>query len=474
MDQTIDHFTEFLNHLKNETFSMRRQLKAVTSERDTVLTALDEAKTARDAALARVKELESQLETATQTISKLQESNEEADAKLRQTEMDSERVQKLEEDVASWVTMYDKLKTEKENLEMTEFRPLCAQHTKLNNELEGYRKEITGLQKANKKKSADLNRLLNENQVLKRQCAEQNSILSEKDSVNGNLTSNLSAKKQEILNLRNEIGSLKNLNSALEAKVNESSKAYGEMKSSYELDLLTWDSLRGEKETMEEKFQQAELKKSELEGKMQRFEALYDAGRKDGTGILLKSGAMLSFKDIAKCWRDSEGFNGTTSFPVKCPGTTTTTTTSASSTVTTTTVVHERAVLNFIRKVALNTTLATDYLFYFKFSQSPSNAPQQQAVRWKVYDPYDQLTLIAKTIFMYRSKEDESNFRTELGEEGHFVTAVCTKDPSSSTRKARFSLNVFTKNGKSYTHRIQFVDSSSVGESLFPDKFVIS
>ena len=588
VDQTFSRFGEFLDQLKHDTNTIRRELKSVTAERDGALKRLEEVQTARDVAQAQVadlqkrlvkateskhrakestklmetklqdaaedvrkaeestklmetklhaaaedvrkaeestklmetklhaaaedvrkaeesaklmeanvrkaeesaKRMEAKLHAAAEDARRMEQANDELESKLSNAEINLEHVRRLEEDITTWERMYSDLKTEKEQLEMVQFRPLRQENERLKKSSADSAEEFATLKKSFQKKAKSL---AAEFERFRKESLE---TIAMKDNMIGNLNLNLSGSMQESRRMREEIESLRKLTASLETN----NRKMGQDLIGYDRDLRTLHELYDKQAALEQQLSETCRQKSEMEGRLGSLftdallcETGVAAGKKkksdDGTtGILLKSGAMASFKCIAEYWRDhADGFDGSVSFPVRYPESS-----SSSSPLITSTIVHERAVLNFVRTVALLSTqpllssLTTDYPFYFRFSALPQEeggegkqkkngvaaaaSSESTSSSWKVYEPYDQLTLIAKTIFMYRSKEDRSFFRIELAEEGHMVTAVCTTktvvaaDSSGTTkavRQAKFSLTVFSSNGRSKMHSIQFVDSNN-------------
>ncbi len=107
------------------------------------------------------------------------------------------------------------------------------------------------------------------------------------------------------------------------------------------------------------------------------------------------------------------GFNGDPTYLIKCIETNTFTT-----------VVRSPAVSRFTRDIADIINLDTVPDFHFKFSDHPVGA---QPVRWTVYNPYDQLTLIAKLIYIAKSNTESASMQAMVMD-GHVVTATCTKN----------------------------------------------
>ena len=108
-----------------------------------------------------------------------------------------------------------------------------------------------------------------------------------------------------------------------------------------------------------------------------------------------------------------DGFNGDPTYHVKCIETSTFTT-----------VVRSPAVSRFTRDVAEIIGLNTVPEFHFRFSNHPVGT---QPIRWTVYNPYDQLTLIAKLIYIAKSNSPTRSMQAMVMD-GHVVTATCTKD----------------------------------------------
>jgi len=517
------------------------------------------------------KSMESKLHAAEESTkcmeSKLhaaEEANEELESRLYNAETNLDHTRKLEEDNATWEKMYEDLKLEKEKLEMEQFRPLRQENEILRKSSAESAAEFVKTKKSLEKKvrllnaefeqfksthTADFEQFKNAHFAKFEQFKKDSlATIAMKDNMVANLNMNLSGSMQESGRMREEIESFKKLTASLETK----NKMMGRDLIDYDRDRRTLHELHEKKQAeMEQKLGETCRQKSEMEGRLSALyaDALFfcdnskssittsggggtssSSSSSSGGEVLLKSGAMASFRGIAKYWRDhADGFDGSVTFPVRYSESSSSSPTTTSGGATTTggagsisssmltrrslssTIVHERAVLNFVKTVALlnkkndkaqSSSLTTEnnnYPIYFRFSALPQNdegggggekqrngsqkkkssadhhhddASSSQLLTWKVYEPYDQLTLIAKTIFMYRSKEDSSCFRTELAEEGHFVTAVCTtktvaveSGKTKAVRQARFSLTVISKNGRSKMHNIQFIDSNNSSSS---------
>jgi hypothetical protein len=181
----------------------------------------------------------------------------------------------------------------------------------------------------------------------------------------------------------------------------------------------------------------------------------------DGTSYLLGSGKMLSLDSICKLWMRDNGFNGEPTYHLRCV-----------QSDTTTTVVRSPAVSKFVKEIAGIVSLNITPNFYFRFSEKPTT---EQPIRWTIYNPFDQLTLVAKLIYMYKSRSETSSFQAMVME-NHVVTATCVKDRASYTTRVKIALNVITKTGVANPHHIEFVDSMAMeddNESLFPSDFVV-
>ena len=109
------------------------------------------------------------------------------------------------------------------------------------------------------------------------------------------------------------------------------------------------------------------------------------------------------------------GFNGDPTYHIKCIETNAFTT-----------VVRSPAVSRFTRDIADIIGLDTVPEFHFRFSDYPIGAVQP-AIRWTVYNPHDQLTLIAKLIYIAKA-DRESTTMQAMVMDGHVVTATCTKN----------------------------------------------
>jgi hypothetical protein len=107
------------------------------------------------------------------------------------------------------------------------------------------------------------------------------------------------------------------------------------------------------------------------------------------------------------------GFNGEPDYLIKCIETNTFTT-----------VVRSAAVSRFIRDVSDVAGLNTVPEMHFRFSDHPIG---QLPVRWTIYNPHDQLTLIAKLVYLVKTRIKTSTFQAMVMD-NHVVTATCIKD----------------------------------------------
>lgn len=335
-------------------------------------------------------------------------------------------------------------------------------------------KSVSAMVASNDEQHAD------EVNALKTQLAERDAVanqlrasISEKDGRFSNLQNILSNVKQEVLVLKDEINSLRK---QIESMTENHEKAIQELKASHESDLSSKNSASDD-EIKKLRLENMEVmqRSGKMTEKIEKVKAMYprdQAAIPDGTGLLLKSGSMLPFKAVAEQWLNSAAFDGTVGFPIRCPKTSLMTS-----------VVHERAVLNFVRQVARTTELQTTYPFYFQYNTAPvplanvnNNGSAQSGPPWKQYGPCDQLILVAKMIYIYKTKDSMGDstrfFKVDLDEEGHHVHANCTKRPGQDLWHVQLTLNVFSKAGDAQKHRIRFKSNDQA--PFFPVNFCIT
>jgi hypothetical protein len=93
-----------------------------------------------------------------------------------------------------------------------------------------------------------------------------------------------------------------------------------------------------------------------------------------------------------------------------------------------TNVVRSPAVSRFVKDVAEIASLNTTPEFHFRFDDRPIS--DGQPTRWTVYNPHDQLALIAKLVYLTKINTNTASFQAMVME-NHVVTATCIKDMSN-------------------------------------------
>ena len=404
----------------------------VTSERDNLKAKCEESDRKAEALQAKVDELEENVSTH---------------------EVDLERMAVLQRDSAYFEEAYNKTKLERDDFEMT-----CR-----------------GLNEKQKALVTSVDRC-------KMDLDKVNEYLGEKDAYIMNLQHNLSKLKQDLKlnkdNVTRQQKIIRDLEQELEIQRNTVSESNAEIErlkgqvaqADAEVMRVTAAStteindLKSRIAFLESSAAEKQRETKVVDDRMKEIESFFNdayATDNQGTGVLLTSGKMLSLENIAKLWIKASGFDGNPNFSIFCH---------ASRVMAN--VIHSPAVCNFVSNLSKNTSLDTNLVFYFKYSEQPVSA--DAPIVWKVYNQYDQLSLIAKMIFVFKSNENTSNFQVILSQ-NHIVTAVCSK--SGSTANVNISLTVMSRTGSPSTHHIEFVDPVNLDydePTLFPTTFTIT
>jgi uncharacterized coiled-coil DUF342 family protein len=463
-------FVDFVNQLTAERDALKTKCEAlatekgaVTSERDALKTKCEALATEkgavtseRDALKTKCEALATEKGVATSQIEKLHTTVDELQESVSRHEADTERIAALQQDATYFENTLKKVKLERDDFEMK-----CRS---LNDKTSGFRKSLD-------------------------RCKKEYDTMQEhlelKDTDISNLRVNLARTKHELVNTRDSVvrqqKEIANLNEELEVQqrlITESSSELERLQGLETASLARLDELKAssssEINTLKSRNADLELRYFGLEREnrvtksmMDEIESCYNdpySISNEGTAVLLTSNKMLSLKNIARRWMEANGFDGNPTYPIECH---------ASRTMAS--VIHIPAVCNFVDNIAKNTSLDTNPLFCFRYSEQPCCATSSGLpVVWKVYKPYDQLTLIAKMIFVYKSIEHSSSFQVILSQ-NHIVTAICSKENASITT-VTISLTVMSRTGAPSTHHIEFVDPVDLDyaeATLFPASFTI-
>lgn len=353
---------------------------------------------------------------------------------------ETERISTLENDVAYWKSKRDELKLASDGFEMD----LRRTHGKIAEHVSVAQKacvEADNLRQILKTKDTELVRVAEESIKIRH---ESNCLRIELRTQEGNLVDMNRCVQEKNAALQVTLESLNESyteNEKLKADHQQLKADYEKSKadllnSNQELEGLKVDLLESERscEALERDLDQHDSKldaekletakcKREIEkhsATMKRISELYTDSYQaspDGTGHLLGSGKMLSTKSIVRGWMGDSGFNGDPSYHIKCIETNTFTT-----------VVRSPAVTRFVRNVAEIASIESSPEFHFKFSVRPIT--DDQPTRWTTYNSYDQLTLLAKLIYLVKINTENASFQAMVME-NHVITATCVKNMSN-------------------------------------------
>ena len=403
---------------------------------------LNQVTSERDALKATCNTLRAEKEAAEEKVSDLQGTVAELRQEISNLEVDSDVVVNLKKDLEYFTQSREEEKAAKEKFEMGN-RRLEEENTRLKTSLNKYKHELNTAQ----------------------------DHLNTKDGELSNLRNLISKIKLDISNLRNRVASQQKENGALETelqRLRSENNDNGERINDLLAANRDVEEHRNEIEKLKTRIVDLEKKNTENQTMFEEIKSLfYDTVKadNDGTGILIGTGKMYSFKNVARRWKNAANFDGSPSSPLVCDATRATTT-----------IIHNPAILDFTKRVATAASLKPYMPFYFKYSE---HAADVQPVVWKEYSLYDQLTLIAKVLSMYKAPVDITSCFQVVLAGGHFVTSVTSRNPTTKITTARISLSVICNTtGASKTHRIEFVDqidSDSPNLGLFfPATFVVA
>ena len=377
--------------------------------------------------------LDSVISDRDEALAKIDELNE----NVTELTTETERIAALENDVAYWKNNRDELKLASDGFEMDlrrangKIAESASSAQKAGAEAESLRQilktkdaELVRVAEESLKIRHDFNCLRIEMRAQESNLADMNRCVQEKNASSQAMLETLNESRTENEKLKAEYEKL---------KVDYDKSKTDLLNSNQELEGLKVDLLESERscEALERDLDQHDAKldaekletakcKRETEkhsATMKRIAELYtDAyqASPDGTGHLLGSGKMLSTKSIVRGWMGDSGFNGDPSYHIKCIETNTFTT-----------IVRSPAVTRFIRNVAEIASIESSPEFHFKFSVRPTT--DGQPIRWTTYNSYDQLTLIAKLIYLVKINTENSSFQAMVME-NHVITATCSKN----------------------------------------------
>jgi hypothetical protein len=211
---------------------------------------------------------------------------------------------------------------------------------------------------------------------------------------------------------------------------------------------LGCSTLEEEKVTLQRSCSTLEAGKKNFADRLKEIEDLFhDTIKLDnvGTGVLLSSGKIMSLPHVLRAWIEDESFDGTTSVSVKCYATSTMAK-----------VVDSPVMGNFLEKVVQGLGLDTKLPSFFRYGKNPSDSADP--VVWMEYKLCDQLTLMAKLIYMCKEMRYGTSFQVNVAE-NHIVTAKSRVIQPFSEIEITMSLGVVNSAGHFSKHRIDFVDN---------------
>ena len=428
----------------------------------------------RDALKARCEALESDKIAANEKAETLQATFEELQETVSSNE---ENVERFQRDATYYEDAFKKTKLERDDFEMR-CRVLNEKTSILALSVDKCKRDYENCQEYLNTKDAEIGNLQVNFSRVKHELIQCKDKVLQQKRYSDNCDSELEAEKKKVSDLKKENKHQKK--SAVDADVEVSRYQTLATETRTRLENLEASSsietsaLKSRVASLELAAVESERMTRVVGDKNIEIESFFnDAYTSDnqGTGVLLTSGKMLSFETIARLWIGANGFDGNPNYSIECH---------ASRTMAS--VIHSPAVCSFVSNIATNTSFNPNPFFYFKYSEQPVAAATTTTTdgpvvvpSWKVYNQYDQLALIAKMIFMYKSNENTSSFQSVLSQ-NHIVTAVCSKNGLNAT--VNISLTVMSRTGAPSTHHIEFVDPVNLEfddeKTLFPSRFSIT
>ena len=162
-----------------------------------------------------------------------------------------------------------------------------------------------------------------------------------------------------------------------------------------------------------------------------------------GINVLLNNGKMVSLPYVLDTWKACPCFDGTPNSNLKC-----------ASTSSVTSIVHNPAIYDFTAKIARLLTLDTKFPSYLRYSMQPITT--QGRCIWVNYKMHDQLTVMAKLIFMFNNPD--SRFIANISD-GHAVTAYTNPNRNTGRIDITLALTIISCDGVASKHHIDLVDT---------------
>ena len=383
-------------------------------------------------------------EKALQEIEHLKVEKEELNARISSLEQDAA---KLYEDIKYWKDAYEKSKDEKDEMEVRTCRPLVQRNTELSNLVAHLQEGVHGC----------------------------NVMLETKDTHIANLTNALTGVKQQLITAKDRIKSIQSESDEIKNQRLEESTRLRELEAASQQDKEALSGLRAQYDALKTKAAKQSTtitnlrrdidghkastteneglksKNSELEcvidGMKRRFkdvEFLFHdikSGNDDSTGVLIKTGVMLSLQNILNQWKDADGFDGSPNFPIRCEVTRAVTS-----------VVMERAAFTFTGELAKHLAPSLKALPHLHFKYI------DQGSQWTTYSLHDQLMLSSKLVLLLKTDHVEKFITIHLEDTWHIVTMAYSKHPSTNARTTKISLRKMTEDGEFRKLRIELVD----------------
>jgi hypothetical protein len=175
-----------------------------------------------------------------------------------------------------------------------------------------------------------------------------------------------------------------------------------------------------------------------------------------GISLLLNTGKMASLPYVLNAWKGCPYFDGQPSFPLKC-----------ASTSSMTSIIHNQAVYDFTAKIASILTLDTAFPSYLRYSLHPIT--MTGTCHWVNYNMYDQLTIMARLIFMFNNPNSKFIATTS---DGHVVTATTNVNIYTERTDITLALTIISVEGVANKHHIDLADIPFSLDAYITAKFV--
>ena len=394
--------------------------------------------------------------------------NHELSLKISLTETDFQRSDKEAE---YWKDSHADEKKAKEEMDFGTCRPLKKRNAELEAILANLQEEIQHCHVMLKEKDGHIAVLNN----LQREIQRCNLFLEERDTLIAKLNLNITNVNKKLTGAIDKLKCIEKENHEIQSTRSEQSARLQELEAALQTLRTENDALKT-KEDKQSKFitslrkeivglKAGTTENEGLKGKISELERVIEgldrrfgdveflfhdlkSDKNDRTGVLIKTGVMLSLQNILNQWKEADGFDGSPNFPIRCEVTSRLTS-----------IVMEPAAFTFTSELAKHLAPTLKALPHLHFKYNHYQGSQQ----WTAYSLHDQLMLASKLVFLLKTDRKDMITTVHLEDTGHVVTMAYSKHPSTNARTTKISLGIATHDGEFQKLRIKLVDPTVDG-----------